>query len=263
LDENMTDEAARQREKVQKIYSGDSDYYITSTPHAKSSSLTRAAEILQPEGGVHLDVATGAGHTAYQMAPKCAWVIASDLTKSMLESTRKNGAEKGVTNARLLCTDSEGIALRDASVDTVSVRIAPHHFSDVPKAISEMDRVLKPGGRLIYIDNIAPEEPAEAKRYNDFEAVRDPSHNRCDSLPALIEMFENAGLKILYTETIRKRMDFEEWVDRPHLGDGDRCELRRFLAEPTPGIRYWMNPRTEEDKLYFDEIEGVILTQRA
>ena len=259
----MTDEAAKQREKLQKIYSGDSAYYITSAPHAKSSSLTRAAEILRPEGGVHLDVATGAGHTAYQMAPKCAWVIASDLTLSMLESTRKNGADKGITNTRLLCTDSEGIALQDASVDTVSVRIAPHHFSDVPKAISEMGRVLKPDGRLIYIDNIAPEEPPEAKRHNDFEEVRDPSHNRCDSLPALVEMFEDAGLKILYTETIRKRMDFEEWVNRPHLDDAARDDLRRFLAEPTPAIRYWMNPRTEEGLLYFDELEGVILAQRA
>ena len=258
----MTDDAARQRERVRKIYSGDSDYYITSTPHAKSSSLTRSAEILRPEGGVHLDVATGAGHTAYQMAPLCEWVIASDLTPSMLESTRKNGAEKGVTNARLLCTDSESIALRGGSVDSVSVRIAPHHFSDVQKAISEMGRVLKPGGRLVYIDNIAPEEPPEAKRYNDFEELRDPSHNRCDSLPVLVEMFENAGLKILFTETIRKRMDFEEWVDRPHLSEGDRAGLRRFLAEPTPAIRYWMNPRTEDSKLYFDEIEGVILARR-
>ncbi len=122
----MSDDSSKQRRKVQEIYSGDSDYYITSTPHAKSSSLTRAAEILRPEGGIHLDVATGAGHTAFQMAPKCDWVIASDLTQGMLESTRKNGAQKGVENYRLLRTDSENIALKDGAVDSVSVRIAPH-----------------------------------------------------------------------------------------------------------------------------------------
>ena len=33
-------------------------------------------------------------------------------------------------------------------------------------------------------------------------------------------MFESAGLEILHTETIRKRMDFEEWVARPHLEVG-------------------------------------------
>ncbi len=257
----MTD-ASEQREKVRKIYSGDSDYYITSTPHAKSGSLARAAEVLNPEGGVHLDVATGAGHTAFIIAPRVDRVIASDLTVSMLESARKNGGEKGVENARLLCTDAESIALADASVDSVSVRIAPHHFSDVQASIREMGRVLKPGGRIVFIDNLAPEEPPEAERYNHFETVRDPSHNRCDSLPVLVEMFENAGLEILYTETLRKRMDFEEWVDRPHLSDEVRADLRRFLDEASPAIRYWMNPRLEEGKLYFDEIEGVILARR-
>ena len=258
----MTD-SSKQRRKVQEIYSGDSDYYITSTPHAKSSSLTRAVEILNPSGGVHLDVATGAGHTAFQMAPRCDWVIASDLTQGMLESTRKNGAQKGVKNARLLRTDSEAIALRDGAVDSVSVRIAPHHFADVQKAIDEMARVLKPGGKLIYIDNIAPEEPPEAKRYNDFEKMRDPSHLRCDSLPVLVEMIENAGLAILHTETIRKRMDIEEWVARPHLTDADKAGLRKFLDEPTPAIAYWLKPREEDGQLFFDEIEGVILAQRS
>ncbi len=258
----MTD-SSKQRRKVQEIYSGDSDYYITSTPHAKSSSLARAVEILNPSGGVHLDVATGAGHTAFQMAPRCDWVIASDLTQGMLESTRKNGAQKGVKNARLLRTDSEAIALRDGAVDSVSVRIAPHHFADVQKAIGEMARVLKPGGKLIYIDNIAPEEPPEAKRYNDFEKTRDPSHLRCDSLPVLVEMIENAGLAILHTETIRKRMDFEEWVARPHLTDADKADLRKFLDEPTPAIAYWLKPREEDGQLFFDEIEGVILAQRS
>jgi ubiquinone/menaquinone biosynthesis C-methylase UbiE len=258
----MTDDSSKQRRKVQEIYSGDSDYYITSTPHAKSSSLTRAAEILRPSGGVHLDVATGAGHTAFQMAPKCDWVIPSDLTQGMLEATRKNGAQKGVENYRLLRTDSENLALKDGAVDSVSVRIAPHHFADVQKAINEMARVLKPGGKLIYIDNVAPEEPPEAKRYNDFEELRDPSHNRCDSLPVLVEMIENAGLKILYTETIRKRMDFEEWVARPHLTDADKVNLRSFLDDPTPAIAYWLKPRDEDGMFYFDEIEGVILAQR-
>jgi len=255
-------DASEQRGKVQKIYSGDSDYYITSTPHAKSSSLSRSVEILDPRGGIHIDLATGAGHTAFAMAPLCDWVIASDLTQGMLKSTRKNGFGKRITNVKLLRTDAESIALRDESVGTVSVRIAPHHFADVQKAISEMRRILKPSGKIVYIDNITPEEPSEAKRYNDFETLRDPSHNRCDSLPVLVEMFENTDFKILHTETIRKRMNFEEWVDRPHLTDDDRSVLRAFLNEPTSAIRYWMNPLEKGGMLYFDEIEGVILARR-
>ncbi len=251
-----------QRDAVQKIYNQDSDYYVTSTPHARSSSLARSAEVLAPEGGVHLDVATGAGHTAFQMAPHCRRVIASDLTAGMLASARGLAQEKAVENVSFLRTDAEHLSLLDESLDSVSVRIAPHHFPDVAASMREMLRVLKPGGRLVYIDNIAPEEPKEQESYNDFERLRDPSHNRCDSLPGLVEMLETAGFRVLYSETLRKKMVLSEWVRRPHLSDADKAALRAYLENASPAISYWLDPREEEGAYVFDEREAVILAER-
>ena len=126
----------------------------------------------------------------------------------------------------------------------------------------EMFRVLKPGGRLVYIDNIAPEEPKELDSYNDFERLRDPSHNRCDSLPDLVEMLEAAGFRVLYSETLRKKMVFSHWVKRPHLTDADKAELREYLENASPAIAYWLDPREEGTELVFDEQEAVILAER-
>ncbi len=256
------DTSKEQRARVQRIYGQDSDYYITSTPHARSSSLARAAEMLDPRGGVLLDVATGAGHTAFKMAGRCRWVIATDLTQGMLASARKLAAERRVQNVSFLRADAENLGVRGGSLDHVSVRIAPHHFADVRRFLKEAARVLKPGGRLIYVDNIAPDEPSEADAYNGFERLRDPSHNRCESLPVLVEMMEEAGLQILHAETLRKQMNFEEWTRRPNIDAKAREELRRFLEEPSAAIRYWLAPREEEGGLVFDEIEAVILAER-
>ncbi len=251
-----------QRDAVQRIYNQDSDYYVTSTPHARSSSLSRAAEVLNPRGGVHLDVATGAGHTAYQMADRCRHVIASDLTAGMLASARRLGQRRGAENVSFLRTDAENIGILDASIDSASVRIAPHHFPDAQASIHEMFRVLKPGGRLVYIDNIAPEEPREQTRYNDFERLRDPSHNRCDSLPALVEMLEAAGFRVIYSESLRKKMVLSEWVNRPHLAEEEKAALRKYLETASPAIAYWLNPREEDGAYVFDEREAVILAER-
>lgn len=256
------DTSKEQRAAVQRIYNRDSDYYITSTPHARSNSLTRAFEVLRPQGGVLLDVATGAGHTAFKMAEGCRKVIASDLTRGMIASARKLAAEKKVANALFLRADSENLGFRDGALDYVSVRIAPHHFADVQRFLKEVARVLKPGGKLMYVDNVAPEEPREAAAYNRFEKVRDPSHNRCDTVPALIEMMEGAGLRILHCEMVRKKMVLDEWTNRPHLDAGTKGELRAFLEGASPAIRHWLAPREEEGRFVFDEVEAVILAQR-
>jgi len=256
------DSSKAQREAVQRIYNRDSDYYITSAPHARSNSLTRAFEVLNPQGGVLLDVATGAGHTAFKMAEGCRKVIASDLTQGMLDSARKLAGEKKAANVRFLRADSENLGVRDGALDYLSVRIAPHHFADVRGFLHEAVRVLKRGGKLVYVDNVAPEEPREAAAYNHFEKVRDPSHNRCDPTPVLIEMMEEAGLRVLHCEMVRKKMVLDEWTNRPHLDEKTKRELRAFLDNPSPAIRHWLAPREEEGRFVFDEVEAVILALR-
>ena len=251
-----------QREKVQEIYNQDSKFYVTSSFHSGSSSLTRCVEILNPSNGILLDIATGGGHVAIIMAEHCDQVLASDLTKGMIEATRENATNKKIQNIYFLRTDSEKISISDSSLDYVSVRIAPHHFSEISSFLKEVFRVLKPGGKFIFVDNICPEEENEAELYNIFEKKRDPSHNKCFSMSKLNEMFINAEFNILHTEKIIKKMDFPEWIDRPHIDQNIITELENILLNSSLVLKKWLNPRTEKEKLFFNEIEGVILAEK-
>src|SRR6266849_4178603 len=70
---------------VQEQFGATAAHYLTSKPHAKGKSLERLVELVQPQPAWRaLDVATGAGHTAYAFAPHVARVWATDITEEML-----------------------------------------------------------------------------------------------------------------------------------------------------------------------------------
>src|SRR5262249_61939463 len=129
----------------------------------------------------------------------------------MLTEAAKLAAEKGFGNVETAHADAEALPFADASFELVTCRIAPHHFPDIPTCVSEVQRVLKPGGTFALADNIEPDAestpgfvPIELRDaaliYNAFEKIRDPSHSRCLGITEWSELIEDAGLRIEHKE---------------------------------------------------------------
>ena len=92
-----------------------------------------------------LDVATGTGFTAAAVAPFVKEVtIATDLVPQMIAQTEKLARARSLANMKSMVCDVEALSFADASFDAVTVRIAPHHFLDIAKALSEVAHVLAP-----------------------------------------------------------------------------------------------------------------------
>jgi len=163
---------------VQQQFGATAAHYLTSKPHAQGQSLTRLVEHVRPQPAWQvLDIATGAGHTAYAFAPHVARVWASDITAEMLALVRQESARRQLTNVGTLYAKAERLPLGDQLFDLVTCRIAPHHFDSIPAFLEESRRVLKPDGRLGLVDNVVP--PGAVGDYiNALERFRDPSHLR-------------------------------------------------------------------------------------
>ena len=74
---------------VQEQFGRNAAGYLTSKPHAQGKSLDRLVELTQPRPDWHvLDVATGAGHTAYAFAPHVKRVWATDITARSVHFAR-------------------------------------------------------------------------------------------------------------------------------------------------------------------------------
>ncbi len=262
------------KELVQQQFGANAAAYLTSTVHAKGASLARLVELVGPQKDwVALDVATGAGHTAAQFAPHVAKAVASDLTPEMLEQVKKLAAEKGLANMETAIADAEALPFDDQSFDLVTCRIAPHHFPNVAKFLSEVRRVLKPGGTFALVDNVSPdaettpgfsaeELAAAGAAYNAFEKLRDPSHGRALATDEWLALMAEAGLKLVHHEHAAKGMDFAAWVKNMNVPADLVPRLAAMLDDAKPALKAFLKPTNADGKRGFTLDELIAIARR-
>jgi arsenite methyltransferase len=118
-------------------------------------------------GQVVLDLGCGAGTDlliAAQMVGPEGRVIGVDMTSAMLERARESAREMGLENVELRESLIESLPLADASVDVVISNGVIDLVPDKEAVFSELDRVLRPGGRLQIADVIIHHEVSEDAR---------------------------------------------------------------------------------------------------
>ena len=118
-----------------------------------------------------LDVATGTGDfaiTSFEIL-KPEKITGIDISDGMLEIGRKKIEKSGLQNSiELLNGDSEAILFDDNSFDAVTVAFGVRNFENLEKGLSEIRRVLKPGGKLIVLECTKPSLPVIKQLYNFY-----------------------------------------------------------------------------------------------
>jgi SAM-dependent methyltransferase len=118
-------------------------------------------------GAVVLDLGCGAGTDlliAAQMVGPAGRAIGIDMTPSMLEVARASAREMGLGNLELHEALIEALPLEDASVDVVISNGVIDLVPDKDAVFDEIDRVLRPGGRLQLADVVIHHEVSEDAR---------------------------------------------------------------------------------------------------
>ncbi|MCA0755800.1 class I SAM-dependent methyltransferase [Paenibacillus sp. N4] len=202
------------KEKVKDQFARNAEQYVSSKTHANGDDLDLLSEWLQlkPHWKV-LDVATGGGHVAKKLAPFAASVTAVDLTRRMLETAR-NFISQQSDHVGYVVADAENLPFLDESFDAVTCRIAAHHFPNPGQFVNEAARVLKPGGRLLLIDNVVPDHDSIDDFVNTLERLRDESHVRCSRIREWEEWMKIAGFRELKSRIRKKAFDYPTWVRR-------------------------------------------------
>ena len=162
-----------------------------------------------------LDVATGPGPAALPAAeivgPEGV-VVATDIAEKMVETVRARAEERGLRNMEFKRADAEELDFPDNSFDAVMCVLGLMFPADPQRAIEEMYRVLKPGGRLAVC--------VWGKRQNCGWAEIFPiveSRVESDVCPLFFQLggegamayaFEKAGFKLKHEERVSRALDF-------------------------------------------------------
>jgi demethylmenaquinone methyltransferase/2-methoxy-6-polyprenyl-1,4-benzoquinol methylase len=115
----------------------------------------RAADLARVGPGTRaLDVATGTGDLAIALARRGGDVVGSDFSEGMLARARTKSSAVRWEQANALALPYD-----DDAFDAATVGFGARNFSDLPRGLAEMSRVVKPGGRVVILEITTPTKP--------------------------------------------------------------------------------------------------------
>jgi SAM-dependent methyltransferase len=148
------------REHLHQEWTGDRTVAAWRKWHAQIATFTHGAteaiiEAAHLRPGMRvLDLASGVGDPALSIAREVApsgRVTATDLGPGMMSLAEELARKKGLTNIDFREANAESLPFADKSYDVLTCRFGVMFFPDLPKALCEGFRVLKPLGRAVFV----------------------------------------------------------------------------------------------------------------
>jgi ubiquinone/menaquinone biosynthesis C-methylase UbiE len=193
------------------------DEFVTPTHMWLASEGLRRADLRS--GMRFLDVAAGSGALSIPAARLGAQVLATDMSPVMLEHLNARARKEGLSiETRFM--DGHALELEDNTFDVAGSQFGVMLFPDMPRGISEMARVTKPGGHVLMNVYGAPQKieffrffvgaiQAAVTGFTGPSMDPPPLPFQLQDPERLRQELANAGLKDIRVETITEKLEFQ------------------------------------------------------
>ncbi|ADB62847.1 Methyltransferase type 11 (plasmid) [Haloterrigena turkmenica DSM 5511] len=203
------------------------DEYVTPSNMALAEAALQRARLRS--GMRMLDVAAGSGGLSIPAARAGAQVLATDISPAMVERLEARAREEGLTNLGARVMDGQALDLEDDTFDVAASQFGVMLFPDLPRGLSEMTRVTKPGGRVVLVTMGPPSEveflgfflgavKTAVPEFTGLPTDPPPLPFQVSDPEILREELADAGLTDIRVETANHRLEFEsgtqmwDWV---------------------------------------------------
>jgi len=197
-----------------------------------------------------LDLNTGTGVVARAAAKAGAQVVGTDISRHMVSfATAASGGK-----IEFIRASSQQLPLPDKSFDIVLSRLAFNHISERDAVLSEITRVLKPGGFVGIAERVFPAEEWEERfelRFNSLERVRDPSHLFFMSVEEIKALLGANNINVSKVSTTEVEESLESYLNQTNT-----------LPPNREHITQWVNGNIVSSDPDFNQITGFKPVQR-
>ena len=202
---------------------------IAALQERRAGELAVQVRDFVPLGGDEraLDAGAGTGALAFALAPLVREVVAVELVPELIE----RGRAVAPPNVSFVEGDIAKLDFLLGSFDLAGTLRTLHHVPRPELVVAEMTRVTRPGGALLVVDQIAPNDPLAALELNRFERARDPSHTRALADVDLRQLFESNNLVLVKARFVREPRELEPYLDLAGC-EGEAREQAKALAPP-------------------------------
>jgi ubiquinone/menaquinone biosynthesis C-methylase UbiE len=163
-------------------------------------------EVLSEAHGRVLDVGTGTGSNLPLFPAAVEELVLAEPDVQMQRALRHRVGEMGGGGIELVGAPAESLPFEDDSFDCVTCTLVMCTMPDPRAALDEVARVLKPGGKLLFLEHVRSEDPRLARTQDRLERpwrfIADGCHCNRDSLatieasPLTVEHFERGKMPL-------------------------------------------------------------------
>ena len=206
---------------------------VAARQDSRAASLAQAVrEFVEPSGNERaLDVGTGAGALALALAPLVREVVGLDPVPELLALAR----ERALPNTEFVEGDGTALPFADGAFDLAGTHRTLHHVARPDLVVAELARVTRRAGRVLVVDQLAPDDPDEAAALHEFETVRDASHERLLADMELRQLFAANGLSLVRERREEERRGLSGYLDLAGC-EGDRRSRADSLVGAHPRL---------------------------
>ena len=201
----------------------------------KGGLAAHRADLLSAATGRTLEIGGGTGANLRYYGPGVAALTVTEPHPAMVKRLDRKAAEAGLAvPVTVLRAPAEDLPFEDASFDSVVATLVLCSVDDQPRALRQLRRVLRPGGRLLFLEHVRSEDPGLAHRQDRMNWL-----NRlvvlCDCNRPTVQSIEAAGFRVdrLERSTLPKAPAFASPLV---VGTATAPDLRG-AAEPKAGAR--------------------------